>query len=228
MVQKQEEREHALLLRRKGLSYREILKKVPVAKSTLSLWLRSVGLSKRQKQRLTQKKLDAIHRGGIKRHQDRLLRWKKISDEAANEITKLSKREKWLAGILLYWAEGSKEKASGSATNIKFSNSDPSMIKLFRDWLFQCVGIKKQQVVYELYIHERADIEKALKFWSSKLRILKNDIRIYLKRHNNNPKRLNISSNYNGLIRINVRGTIALVRKIDGWIRGIARYWGVV
>ena len=54
----------ALNLRKQGFSYSEILERIPVAKSTLSLWLREVGLSKRQKQHLTQKKLDAAWRGG--------------------------------------------------------------------------------------------------------------------------------------------------------------------
>jgi transposase len=47
----------AIQLRREGYSYSEILKKVPVAKSTLSLWLRSVNLTNSQKQKLTLKKL---------------------------------------------------------------------------------------------------------------------------------------------------------------------------
>ena len=53
----------AIELRKQGFSYREILKQVPVAKSTLSLWLYSVHLSVPQKQTLTQKKLDAARRG---------------------------------------------------------------------------------------------------------------------------------------------------------------------
>ena len=53
-------KERAIKLRREGLSYSEILQKIPVAKSTLSLWLRSIGLSKKQVQRLTEKKLLAI------------------------------------------------------------------------------------------------------------------------------------------------------------------------
>jgi hypothetical protein len=56
-------KEKAIQLRKKGLSYREIMAQVPVAKSTISLWLRSVGLSKRQWQRLTKKKLAGIQKG---------------------------------------------------------------------------------------------------------------------------------------------------------------------
>ncbi|MDD3728951.1 MAG: hypothetical protein PHH50_01355 [Candidatus Pacebacteria bacterium] len=55
MTQKIKEKEKAIKLRKKGLSYNDILKEIPVAKSTLSLWLRDVGLSKRQRQKLTEK-----------------------------------------------------------------------------------------------------------------------------------------------------------------------------
>ena len=41
-------KEKAIKLRRRGYSYREIMREIPVAKSTLSEWLRSVGLSKHQ------------------------------------------------------------------------------------------------------------------------------------------------------------------------------------
>jgi len=57
------QKELAISLRQGGRSYSEILQKVSVAKSTLSLWLREVGLSKKQHQRLTQKRLKAAQRG---------------------------------------------------------------------------------------------------------------------------------------------------------------------
>ena len=50
------EKSQAIAYRKQGFSYSEILSKVPVAKSTLSEWLKSVGLSKAQKHKLTEKK----------------------------------------------------------------------------------------------------------------------------------------------------------------------------
>ena len=48
-------KEKAVKFRKQGLSYSEILKQIPVAKSTLSLWLKSVNLSNKQSQRLAEK-----------------------------------------------------------------------------------------------------------------------------------------------------------------------------
>lgn len=221
-------KEKAILFRKEGFSYSEILKRVPVAKSTLSDWLRLVGLSKRQKQRLTEKKLAAMKRGWEKMHQLRMERWKEIKNKAENEIKNLSKKERFILGVALYWAEGAKEKEYGSATNIKFSNSDAKMILVFRKWLNEFFVISKENIKYELYIHEKADLVSAKKFWALNLNISPEDIRVYFKPHNIKPKRKNIGRDYHGLIRIAVLDSINLVRKINGWVDGICKNCGVV
>ena len=55
MIEKREEKEKAIKLRKQGKTYSEILSVVPVAKSTLAIWLQSVSLGKKQKQRITKK-----------------------------------------------------------------------------------------------------------------------------------------------------------------------------
>ena len=83
----------AIVLRKKGLTYSEILKQVPVAKSTLSLWLRSVGLSKRQKQNITRKKLLAARRGGEARRKKRIEITEKIKNKARLEVGEVTNKE---------------------------------------------------------------------------------------------------------------------------------------
>ena len=53
----------AIKLRKKGLSYKEIQKQVPVAKSTLSYWLKTVLLKKEYRDRLYTKKVHALSLG---------------------------------------------------------------------------------------------------------------------------------------------------------------------
>ena len=57
MILKTREKIKAVNLRKSGKTYSEILKIVPVAKSTLSIWLREVGLSKVQKQTITKRQI---------------------------------------------------------------------------------------------------------------------------------------------------------------------------
>jgi len=67
MILKLQEKEKAILLRKEGLSYNEILKQVPVAKSSLALWLQSIELSEKQKQRLIEKNLPLLAEALLKR-----------------------------------------------------------------------------------------------------------------------------------------------------------------
>jgi len=223
MIPKNNEKQEAILLRRKGLSYREILEKIPVAKSTLSLWLRKVGLSKVQKQRLTQKRLAASLRGAHVRREQRLETTRKIITEASSEIGLLSERERWILGIGLYWAEGSKEKIYANARSLTFSNSDSLMVKYFTKWITKTFSVKKSILQYSLYIHEKADWKRARKWWAEFLKLSPEDIKVYFKRHNPKPHRKNTGNMYNGLIRIRMPKSGNLNRKVTGWIKGICK-----
>ena len=130
-MSKLKEKEKAIQLRKKGYSYSEILKEVYVAKSTLSLWLRYVGLAKRQKQRLTQKRIEAQKRGAkiVRERRERLV--KEIKELARRDVKKITKRELWLIGVGLYWAEGSKQKSNNVSARISLGNSDPEIIRIF-------------------------------------------------------------------------------------------------
>lgn len=222
MILKTKEKSEAIKLRKRGLSYSEILKEIPVAKSTLSLWLRSIGLAKRQRQRLTEKKLAAMRRGWEARRRKRLQITEEIKTKARNEIGKLSNRELWLIGSALYWAEGTKEK--DKSMGVKFSNSDPQMIKLFLEWLHRICKIPPKDIYFEIYLHKNSvSREKEVQnYW---MRITNSSLsqfqKIVWKKHNLNPKRKNIGKNYYGQLRVCVRKSTAFNRKIAGWIEGI-------
>ena len=54
--QKLKEKEKAIELRKQGKTYSDILRMIPVAKSTLGLWLKDAKLSKSENQRFTEAK----------------------------------------------------------------------------------------------------------------------------------------------------------------------------
>ena len=217
-------KDKAVNLRWKGLIYSEILKEVPVAKSTLSLWLRDVGLSKRQIQKITERKIRAAHKGGEVRKRARLFLSQKIKEEAAKEITSMSKRELWLMGVMLYWAEGSKEKENNPGLGVQFTNSDPYMIRLFIKWLVEICEINRNDIILELYIHEnhRDNIPRAVNHWAKFTEFPKNSFQhIYFKKGNPKTKRKNAEDSYYGIVRIKVKSSSMLNRKIAGWINGV-------
>lgn len=229
MIPKLKEKEAAIELRKKGLSYNEILRKVPVAKSSLSLWLKDVGLAKAQKQRLTEKKLAAMKRGWEAVHRKKVLITEKIKGEARDEIGKLSERELWLIGVALYWSEGHKEKDKGSL--VRLGNSDPRMIGTFLKWLYEICKIKKEDIIFRIYLHETSEnrLEEVKMYWSKITGFPKEHFeKITWKKNKIKTKRKNIGKDYYGLLDISVRGSINLNRKIQGWIDGIYNHCGVV
>ena len=221
MISKIKEKETAVKLRKKGFSYSEILRQIPISRSTLSLWLKSVGLAKAQFQRTTQKRIEGGLRGAAARKRNRIKITEEIKNKARKEVKNIDRKNLWLIGVALYWAEGSKEKENGKNSGIKFSNSDPKMILLFIKWLENSFSINSSDLIYELYIHETADIKKAQVYWSNILLISTKEIRTYLKKSKIKTIRKNTGNNYHGLIRITVNKSTNLNRVITGWIEGI-------
>ena len=221
----------AIQLRKEGKSYSEILEKIPVARSTLSLWLRSVNLSKRQKQNLTLKKLQAAWRGGEIKKRDRIERSKKIIEQAKMEIKKITNKDLWLLGIMLYWAEGSKEKKYSPGTGVVFSNSDVRMINTYIKWLKNCLLISEDRLVFEIYVHEthKDNIENLRRFWSEQtgFPVIWFE-RVYFKKNKINGNRKNKGVDYHGLLRVTVKRSSELNRKITGWIEGVYKQCGIV
>lgn len=222
MLPKADEHQKAVELRRKGKSYTEILSLIPVSQASLSLWLRNVTLTKRQTKLLLLKKTRGQVKGGLAKRKFREIQEKQIIDASIKEIKEISRRELWLLGIIAYWCEGSKQKDGNISQGVIFANSDPFLLKLFLRWVKEFCDVKEQDIVYTLYIHKTGNIAAALKYWSKVLEIgIKAFSKTSIKKHNVLTKRKNTGENYHGLIRIRIRRSTNLNRKIKGWVLGM-------
>lgn len=226
MKEKLKEKQKAIEFRKRGFSYSEILKKLPVSKSSLSSWLRSVDISELQREKLAKKKRLAQLKGAEARRRQRIECTQKIYQEAENDIDKISTRELWLIGIILYWAEGEKEKFYRTGCRVTLANSDPKIISIFLKWLLCICKIKQEKIIFEIYVHEsHEDRVKMIKqYWQEKINFPKEYFnRIYFKKCNTRTNRKNINTSYYGLIKIKVRASSALNRRIYGWTQGISK-----
>lgn len=214
----------AIELRRQGNTYSEILKVIPVAKSTLSLWFHDVGLAEHQKQRITQKRIEGQKKGAAARRSIRINAQNDIWSKAKDEVGAISRRELWLLGIALYWAEGSKEKEWSVGHGVVFSNSDPRMIRVFLAWVAEFVEPDNREPAFSIYLHMTKAhlIGDVRKFWSRETGLPASRFsKVCFKKGNVATNRKNIGLLYNGLLRVRItRGSI-LLRKIEGWVRGI-------
>ena len=221
----------AMEYRKKGMSYSEILEIVPVAKSTLSLWLKNEKLTSEQRKGLTRKRLLAAKKGAQARKKLRLYQTKVIKNSAINQVSKITEKELLLIGSALYWAEGSKEKSYRPSQNVVFSNSDSSMIKIIILWLTKSLKIDKKDLYFEIYLHESKKylMTDIIKHWSSITGFSEALFdKIYFKKNKLGTKRKNIHESYFGLLRIKVKKSTNLNRKISGYIEGICIHCGVV
>lgn len=200
----------AAALRKQGLSYSEILAQIPVAKSTLSLWLRDVGLAKRQARK------DA-----------RVRATELIMREVAKDIGAISRRELFLMGVMSYWAEGAKEKEYRPSADIQFSNSDADMVRLFLRWLDNILQVSKQDVYFDLYVHinHKHRITEIIQFWADKTSYpTAYFTHVYFKKHSPKTNRFNIGPTYYGLVKVRVRASTSLARRIAGWTSGVIEW----
>lgn len=225
MVKKTAEKENAIHLRRQGKTYSEILEAIPVAKSTLGLWLKEVKLSEPQKQRFTVVKRLASIRGGQAKKKQRIEKQNEIILKAKSEIGTLSMREIFLTGVALYWAEGAKEKEYRPGSQFEFSNMDPKMIQLILFWLLGACKINKNMIIFNIFLHQshKNRVEEVKEYWSKVAGFsVYNFSRIYWKRNKLKiTNRKNTGEKYHGVLKIKVKRSSDLVRKLAGWSEGI-------
>lgn len=212
-------REKAVAMRLQGRSYREIKQVLGVSQSTLSLWLRDVPLSEEQKAVLKKRRSVAARKRARAIRSTAVARDERIVTEAAAQILSLDETHLFVAGVIAYWAEGTKNKPWRRGERVTFSNSDPGLILLFLRWL-DLLGIAGDAVSYRVQIHDSADVRAAVRYWGQITGVPPDRFQPpTLKRHN--PRTVNVGDGYHGCLRIDVRRSVELNRRIEGWFKGI-------
>lgn len=207
---KLKEKMQAICLRKTGKSYSEIIKILNVSKSSLSLWLREIELSAEQILTLKGRQRSG-HGGGLANKRKRIKRTKEIITVAEKEAQELFLKPMFLPGLMLYWAEGDKSEVF---EEVKFSNSDPLMIKFMMRWFREIGKVPEYKFRIAIHIHElhcKKDIEK---YWSEITGIpLQQFVKTQIK-----PTSLGHRRNilYNGTCSIIVHNR-DLFRRIKGW-----------
>ena len=150
----------------------------------------------------------------------RLLTIEKLKKDGIVDVGNLSKRELFLVGAALYWAEGY-NKGDGE---FGFTNSNPRIIKLMIRWLNESCSIPKKRIHLRIAINSihKNRINIIHKFWSKITAIPKHQFSKPTFIKVKNKKVYLNSSNYFGTLRVKVRNSTELRRKIMGWIEGIA------
>ena len=212
-------REKARELRLQGWTYDRIQVELGCSKSSISLWVRDLPKPERRDP-TEQAKLAARKRWEHElavRDEER----QRTKAAAASEIGTLTARELFLAGVALYWAEGTKDKPYARRERVTFVNSDPDVIRLFLAWL-ALLGVERERIRYHVMIHESADVEAAESYWADLVQAGGGAFgKTTLKRHNPKTVRKNTGNGYRGCLVLTVRQSSDLYRRIEGWWYGI-------
>ncbi len=219
-VGKLEEKLRAQELRRQGLSYGVIIQQIHVSKDTISRWCRDIKLTQKQKNRLLANKIFGQKKGSIiaadNKRKARLIRIKAIFKDAKKELGRLSKRDRFIAGIALYSGEGYKNDGKGG-----FANSDPILIKFMTVWFQEFCHLPLSKLRGAIWLHEGLDEIAAKNFWSDLSGIPKEQFhKTYIAKDKKDSKKIRKNIHKYGVFAIRFSDSDKQ-RRIMGWISAL-------
>lgn len=210
-------------LREKGKSYNYISDRLNIPKSTVRYWSKHIKLTDKQREKLNKNSRNPYY-GKRKLNIENQIKNKQIKikdlwSEGYNQVENLTPRELFLVGISLYWAEGFKKD-----TQLGFANSDFRMINLFIKWLKVCcdIDIDRLQPRITINISHKDRIDNIREYWSRKTNIPESQFRKEFYQKFKWSKKYSNRNEYFGVLRIKVSKSLDLLRKMNGWIAGLA------
>lgn len=165
-------RQLAVVLRtQQHLSYTAIRQRLGVSKSTLSYWLREFPLSH---ERILELRRQGWRKGEASRERFRATMRERqerksqgVYEQYARRFRRLPRVAYFVAGLMLYAAEGDKR----SGTRLALANSDPRIINCFLGWLQTFFGISRRSVRFQLQLYQNMDVAAEVAFWTQALGI---------------------------------------------------------
>ena len=161
---KVEEKQRARSLREEGKSINEIIATLGVSKGSVSLWVRDIVLTEKQKAKLSKhgRSVASVEKRRVSRMANQKQRDEIVTQEAKTKLVKVSKDDLRLIGLALYLGEGSKMKRGV----LDVANSDPLVIKIMMRFFREICCVPLERFKAHIHTFAGADIEKTEKYWS--------------------------------------------------------------
>lgn len=210
-------------MRTKGESVKEITRKLGISKSTASIWVRDIILSVEQLEKLKKRSLKGAElgrlRSALKQKERRLKLIEELEKQGIKRLKNLTKREFLIAGIALYWAEGSKK-----TRGVQFCNSDPKLIKFMIEWIKRNFNIKTEELAGYVGINEihRSRDKIVSEYWSKISGIPLNQFRKTSFKKTKNKKVYENFNEHYGTLTVKVLKSARNYYKIMGLIEGLS------
>lgn len=215
-MSKTQEKITAQNLRRKGLSIKDIAKKLCVSRSSASVWCADIELTSKQRERLFAKQIASGNAGRQKgaevNRAKRLSSLEEANKFASKYINELSSNDLFFLGLGLYWGEGIKSR-SGPASIV---NSDPKVLKVSILWFCKCLKVELADIRPYVYIakqhQSREDI--IMNYWAKQLLIPKTQFKSPIYISQKPMQKYENHDSYYGVVSLRVRRSSFLKYKI--------------
>ena len=220
---KSAQRIEARRLRRRGKSIILIAKKIGVSKSSVSRWCGDIRLSNKQVKKLLERSRNfklGQHIAAMKNREERIQRMERLMRIGIEKVDLLTKRELFLIGSALYWAEGSKKDR-----RTVFVNSDSTMILIYLKWLRKCLKIDEDRIYCHVSINQdhKKRIDEVEEYWSNITGISRELFTNVSYKKVKNKKFYKNFNNHYGTLFVKVRRGTNLNYEILGYIEGLRR-----
>ena len=157
--------------RNEGRSIKEIAGSLGVSASSVSHWVRDIELTAEQHDALQAwNRLHERQRLARAAMSEKARRLRREAQEAGRRLARKGD-SLYIAGCMLYWAEGSR-----SRNRVVFTNSDPEMVKIFATFLRCAFGLSpdRVRVTCNLFADHEARQHEIEEFWLQTVRLPRN------------------------------------------------------
>lgn len=204
-------------LRRLGLTYGEIREIIPVPKGTLSNWCRSVELSERQVEEIRARM--PSQKGVPKDSQwKRRIEIQRIREEATRFANEHRTDSLFVAGVVLYWAEGSKWR-----NDFAVANTDPAALRLFVSWVRVYLD-RRAAFRLSLHLHDGNNEGLAKSYWRSELGLPEAEFtKTYIKPRGTGHRKNRLPA---GVCRVRVLRCADHWNRVMAWIEVVGAHLG--
>src|SRR3989344_403552 len=169
-----DDKKSATKLRQLGKSYAEIGKVLDVPKSTLSKWFSneewSLDVTKKLQDRAIESSKKRIKSLNVARHIKLEELYIAADTEAEKEFSRNKNNPLFIAGVMIYLGEGDKKFENGQ---IRVSNTDPQLIKIFRNFLIKFSNYSLEDIKGWVLIYPDLNPVQCISYWSNEAGILK-------------------------------------------------------
>jgi hypothetical protein len=207
-------RQKAIELRRdQDLTIDEIAERLAMSRGTIYSWVRDIEITRKP----GWKDRTEAQKRGTKSMQAKFERKRELAYNAArHSFYALAEDPTFRDFICIYIGEGYKR----SRNKVSVANSDPTVVELANRWITKLTSNK---VVYSIQYHADQNLNMLRGFWSNRLGIRPDQIRLQRKSNSSGLKARTWRSQF-GVMTVGV-GDTQLRARLQGWIDELQISW---